>query len=641
MKFKSISKKLITVLVVLSLVLQFGITAAFAAGDISVSVTASATEITLGQSVDLTIEVEGATIETSTQIKVGNTVLETIKGDEYKYTYTPTTSGSVTITAISGRLNGSLMLSPVSDSVDILVGSNDAPVVSIDGYSGGAIETQLGAEESLVATATDNNDVEKMEIYIDGVVVASQEGDNIELPYSSVGLGEYKVEVVATDSYGLTGTSGEITVKVSNEIEHSKSVAPYPTGASFRDGRTYSKSGWAGFAELRNLEGYDEILAIGRDESCDPEMVTTSGSFVELSVAKWIDLGGTFSLDFDFNYAKAFSQQNVLLVVQAYVVLAGGGSNQPNMIKIETLNDGKHYITSYVGNKTKYEIQEDEWYHVKMSYDWKAGKLDVFVTDKNGVTTQIEDDAILNLNLKQGDKLSLYRFGLSKQANTEDFYAEAWFDNFEGSVLRSSPAISEFKAEGETISATDDVPYTAQEFTAILTTAPIKKTINQDTVYLLDKNNNKVLFNSVDWDSETKTITAQLASALTPGENYSFVLDKTMQMEENIPFGADVKKSFTLSPAGCYSVEEKWYTLGEDVTCITEIVNGNTEATTVYQIRSSWSGDEFLGTYIEEITLEPGANEVVGNFAGAKSGTADMYIISDIENPYVYCNIGR
>lgn len=644
MNFKSISRKLLSVLVVLTMVLPMVVSAAFAA-DAADTVRLSSTSVTLGESVTITVSLPGKTIETQTAIKANGVTIKNIYGDYYEFDYTPETSGIYVIIAGSA-------------DAELTVAANGAPVVDLGSYSDGDdVRTQLLAGESLTATATDDGEIVKMEIKVDGNVFKSAEDDEISVSYSEIGLGTFEIEAVAYDDYGLAGSAG-VTAVILNEQQS----APTYVGetkesfGAFRNGPDQADKRFAGFASLDKLEDGNTVLAMGKDERCDANQTNNDYSMVDVNVSTYINQGGVFSLEFDLNYAKPKGKSGNVITFAMREQLTSG-ANIPNIFRVRTTDANDHVIQLDAKNPgdVDYPIEPGEWYHVRMYFDWMNNKIDVYAGPVGGEETMMTDDAPIGLQ-GNGGKPNLLRLYTELGKNTADQYATVYFDNFVCSTVHTPPNIlsitekaeaegeedTEDDAEGDSSEAvSDEIPYTATALTATVNTVPVKNSVTTDTVYLLDAAGNKVVPKSVELDVANFAINIELEKALDPGASYSLVFDKTMKMTSELAFGADVKKSFTTSKAGCYDEDVEWYYSGENAVCQATIRNGGAEAMTVYAVYSSWSDTGFLKTEAVELTLDPGPNPITHTFEGAKSGDADMYILSDLSEPFIYTNISK
>lgn len=651
MNFKTLSKKLISAFVILAMMLPLGISAAFAAEVTSVTVELSSPSVTLGESVDVIVNINGADAETSTVIKVNGGTIDTIIGDYYKFTYTPTVSGVSVISATSGSKSG---------SVDLEVYNNAAPEVTFDTYSDGeTIRTQLLDEEVLTAYAMDSDDIEKMEVLVDGNVFATAEDDTISVIFAEIGLGTFDIEVVAYDSYGLVGSAG-ITAKVLNEQAAAPQTVGEGGGISLRNGLTQADKRFAGYGEFRTLEDGNVVLAMGADERCSTEQTNNDYSLADIGVSTYINQGGVFALEFDAYYQNVCTkaQDTVTFAMREQLV---SGANIQNLFSFRTSAALEPVFQLKKKNSTSindYVMELQKWYHIRVMFDWQNDKADIFITPPNGSEVQLADDVETDLE-GNGGKPNVLRLMGAIHNNKAENYADVYFDNFQLTTVHTPPTIREIKEyvapvydeDGNEIpddsEPAEEVPYTATKIRSVVDVIPVKSSVTTDTVYLIDSLGNKIKPKSVTVVNEHYAIDVELSKALDPGATYTLVLDKTMKMTSELQFGADVKKSFKVAKAGCFAEEDdtKWYYAGNDAICVTNLVNGNEEAETVYVLRSVWyvndQGQNVAKTVVDEVVLESGDNSLRYTLEGAKNGEADMYVITDLTDPTIYAAISK
>ncbi len=640
MNFKSFSKKLLSALVVIAMMLPFGISAAFAAEVTSVTVELSAESITLGESVDVFVKIDGADFNTETVI-TANGKTETIKGDYYKFSHTPTSDGENEISAESGSKRG---------SAKIYVDENDAPVVELGSYADGkTIRTQLLAGESLTATATDNGEVAGMEILVDGTVFKTAQDDEISVSFSEIGLGTFEVEFVAYDEHGLKGSAG-ITANILNEQMVVPVTADEKSGIKLENGRTKTDAYYSGYAEYKNLEDGNVVVAIGADDGCI-EQTNKDYSRADIGVSTYVDRGGVLSFEFDVYYENCCQEEKDMVRLELREQLTSG-ANLQGLFVFRTSTELKPVLKLEKSNDAaimNYDMELQKWYHIRVLLDWQHDLADVYITPSDGIEVQLADDVETKLKGGDGNKPNLFRMGCIKHNNTKKDYGDIYFDNFQLTTVHTPPnilSITECAEEVEVVSG--EVPYDAKKLTAKVSVAPVTSSITTDTVYLLDAAGNKIVPESVEYVAADYAINIELANALEPDSTYQFVLDKTMKMTSAFEFGADVKKSFKVSKAGCYAEEDdtKWYYAGDDAICQTTVVNSGGEAETAYVLRSVWyvddEGHNVAETVVDEITLETGNNPLQYTIKGAaREGDADMYIISDLMDPMIFANISK
>ena len=145
----------------------------------------------------------------SVDLKVDGTVVDTDTSDPYSFTWTAT-PGPHTLQTVATDTAGN---TGESAEVDVTVTAPDVtdPEVSITSPAEGA---EVSGPTAVTATATDNVDVTKVELEVDGTVVDTDNSSPYSLNWNATAVGAHTLRAVAYDAAGNTGESAVVHVTV-------------------------------------------------------------------------------------------------------------------------------------------------------------------------------------------------------------------------------------------------------------------------------------------------------------------------------------------------------------------------------------------------------------------------------------------
>ncbi|MBI5382156.1 MAG: PD40 domain-containing protein [Opitutae bacterium] len=145
------------------------------------------------------------------QIVVNGAVLSTLTSFPYTTTWTPTMSGTYTLTAIATDTFG---IQTTSTAVNVTVSSGTAPTVSISSPAAGAT-ISLGLEQVLVAIATANSGtIASVQFLANGRPLGSTSTYPYNFSWTPTVTGTYQITALATDTLGNQTTSAAIGVTI-------------------------------------------------------------------------------------------------------------------------------------------------------------------------------------------------------------------------------------------------------------------------------------------------------------------------------------------------------------------------------------------------------------------------------------------
>jgi hypothetical protein len=186
----------------------------------------------------------------------------------YTATYTAAGIGSKAITA---RATDNLGAQTTSAAVNVTVGSNNAPTVSVTAPSNGALVIG-GAAVNITATAADSDgSITQVEFFVSGISVGVDNSSPFAVSWTSASpFGNRVITAVATDNAGATTTSAGVTINVQNPNALAYTVGNISAGCS---NSTFCLP-ISAIDTVANVIGYDIVL------DYDAAKVTPTGAIV-------------------------------------------------------------------------------------------------------------------------------------------------------------------------------------------------------------------------------------------------------------------------------------------------------------------------------------------------------------------------
>lgn len=204
-----------------------------------VALAVSATAVNLGQPVTLAASAseDGGTIAKVAFYASGALLFESTAAP-YGYTYTPAAAGAITYTAIATDGSGQ---TAVSAPVGVSISSPGSPPASTPKVALAASPTTitLGQPVTFTATATeDGGTIASVAFYMGGTLLKSVTAAPYAFQYTPTVAGGLAFTAVATDTKGITGTSGNVGVTVNPAVGAVPKVTLASTATAINVGQT-------------------------------------------------------------------------------------------------------------------------------------------------------------------------------------------------------------------------------------------------------------------------------------------------------------------------------------------------------------------------------------------------------------------
>ena len=289
----------------------------------------------------------------------------------YCYTLSDTEIGTVSITAVAYDAVGGSGTSP---AVTVQTLGHAAPTVEVSGIENGA-SYNVTELPTAVATASDDNGVQSIAVYVDGTQKAKIEGDTLRFSLSNIAAGSHTLTFVAMDIYGLTA-SGDYTVSVVSDTY----VTAYQYDFENYNGNNAAPSGMEGLGQRGYLdvgaidEAHGKSLLIGIEEA-NTEYNENNTAFVGIPQG---GSNGKMETSFDMYFSAKPSGQYRLSMKKS-------GSAETNFMLINGSAIRFCSKSWTVSKEIPYET--GVWYRFKLIADVPSRTYTVTITAPDGTSS--------------------------------------------------------------------------------------------------------------------------------------------------------------------------------------------------------------------------------------------------------------
>ncbi|MBI5689643.1 MAG: PD40 domain-containing protein [Verrucomicrobia bacterium] len=182
----------------------------------------------------------------------------------YNATWTPTSTGTHTLTAVATDTSGNTATS-AAVVMTVSTVSPTFPTVSITSPAAGATLT-VGTVTQIAATAADSDgSITSVEFFVNGVSIGADGSDPYRFAFTPVSAGSYVLAVVATDNNGNRTTSASVTVSAANAGAPAVTVSSPSNGDTYTIGSTIALSAATslGSGLISSVEFFANGVSIG------------------------------------------------------------------------------------------------------------------------------------------------------------------------------------------------------------------------------------------------------------------------------------------------------------------------------------------------------------------------------------------
>lgn len=184
-----------------------------------------------------------------------------------------------------------------------------------------------------------------------------------------------------------------------------------------------------------------------------------------------------------------------------------------------------------------------------------------------------------------------------------------------------------------------DVLSDKAEITEYLNSPLYGKSINTETVCLLDEDGNNCPVSEVFYTSEKNSVTIVPEKALMPDSEYRIVISAAAEISEGIPVGDEVTGKFKTAPVNISVEKVQIYKDGSLCRADVRIKNVTDKEKTVYAVMTLWRGKKGADVKISPIKLAPySAADAALQTETEGADTAEVYVYSDLEASEFLCS---
>lgn len=572
----------------------------------SVSITAENTALKLGETIKANVLCEGTHYQ-SVDVFVDGELKDNYEQESFNVFYTPKKTGTCIIKAVITDLFGKTD----QKELKFTIADNDAPTVSFDGISdGGHISFSYDLPKAIKVSAADSDQIDRIEIYVDGVLKKTHKGDSLEFDFDQfdMGLGGFVITAVAYDAYGLDGKT-TAAVEITNSLKELKiENTEFDTGVSFTVKRGHALVGVA-------APQHGKSILIGMAETdSDPEANYSSVN---------ITSGGYNQTEFVFDMCVIKKPSGKGLTFAARTVDNG----TVKIPEIFTVNDA-NFVSG--GGKFAYEV--GKWYTVSIEVNFSKKIFSTIVYDG-------ESKAVLASG-STGDFGTFSNWRFYTSTNKTD-YCEFALDNFKFYEIISAPGIESVGYDDKISS--DIIPTFAKSINITLNGSLEAQDINIENVRLL-RSKEQVYLEKVQYDRSANKIILILKDALISDADYSVVIDKNVRISQSRTLGADIKANFKTGYSNIQISGINWKikkdnsaNLTFDAKNLSKIGESEYQKTPISVIVTLWNGDgRFVKTCAKDFSLSEAEKSFSFDVSDAAGLNAEIYFANNLNDLNIY-----
>ena len=567
--------------------------------------TGNTTEITTNVISDMEIAKVVYTVKYSGEEE---TFEKTDSEDGYKLSLSKTAAGLYEIKAYAVDIAGGRSL---EKSVNVEFVENTAPSVSIANITSGTIDED-DLPEKIILTATDNEKLENVELYIDNALVKTFTQPPYEYETKDISAGNHTIKAVAYDDGGLSDED------IKNILIMPKEGDPALIFEQNFDNYAGGKPADTNFSWWQ----FDNAEVMSADTSRED---TDGKAFL----IDYENIAGANQQSF-IVFSKTQNAYNKLLVeydvnikdlgdMTHYVKI---GPTSPHSRGYSLVSFDNREMTYYKNNSANgtYAYPKNEWLSLSFEIDYLKKEFSFKMKNEQGaILTQATNQFNSSVEYAQ---FCLY---FPTQAGQKFKVA---FDNFVASSIDAVPVISKIGQDGNVDAS---VTPTAQNIAVKLTSALKAESVTKENVKLM-LGNEEVMVKEISYASMIITIVPD--EKLRSDEEYTVVIKETTQTPMESVIGTQVKGRFTTTVGELDLASNTLETQTDKMRVKGELVYTADEPTYAYIILTVWDGDKLSDITIKEMSVSKTNKSFTTDYVEYKNGyKAELYVWDSLSTP--------
>lgn len=535
---------------------------------------------------------------------------KTDSADGYKLSLSKTTAGDYEIKAYAVDISGGCSL---EKSVNVEFVENTAPSVSIDNITGGTVDEE-DLPEKIILTATDNEKLGTVELYIDGTLVKTFTQLPYEYETKGISTGNHTIKAVVYDDGGLSDEDIKNILIMPKEGEPTLIFEQYFD--NYAGGKpTDTNFSWWQFdnAEVMSADTSREDTD-GKAFLIDYENVVGANQQSFINFSKTQNAYNKLLVEYDVNIKDLGDMTH-------YVKIGPTSPHSRGYSLVSFDNSEMTYYKNNSGNGT-YAYPKNEWLSLSFEIDYLKKEFTFKMKNEQGaVLTQATNQFNSSVEYAQ---FCLY---FPTQAGQKFKVA---FDNFSVSSVDSVPVISQIGQNGD---LSQSVTPTAEKISIKLTAALKSESVNKENIalYIGDE---EIMIKEVSYASMIVSIVPE--EKLRSDEKYTVVIKENTQMPLGAVIGENVKGTFQTTVGELDLLTSSLIKIGNNSYVSGEFEYNGDSSKSVYIILTVWENNKMTDITVTEKILSKTNKTFTTNNVELKEGQkAELYVWDSLSSPNV------
>lgn len=553
---------------------------------------AEKSEIIAGETTVITFNLTQGHAE-RTEIYLNDACITQFEGQSFEYSFSAENAGEYKIYAKAYDEYGGF---GTSGEISVRVIGNMPPEITVSGISEGGVY-EKGALPTAQISASDENGIKKIEVFVDKIKVFETENLYCEYPLENVASGTHTIDFVVYDIFGkTTQKSIEVTIEANLFIDgYSDDFSAYGGNNELPAGTQGGPQ--RGYLDVSQIdEEHGKSLIIGM-ETVNQEYVVGNSAYVGFPLGNKVN---KVSAEFDIYINSAPGAGD-----NYRFALRGSGNN----IELCYVQPTQFWCRS----GKSLAMSEKMWYHVRFVFDAVKQSYNLYINGE-----ELASGAALPADI---GTLNFFRvFG----PNYDEVTSFAAVDNVAVKTVCDTPAAVltdnnvDYKTGTISFTVSGDVDYAS---------------LKTDCIYV-EGESGIIAVKSL--SVENGVITAVLASMLESNSRYALVLSENVCYSTGTPIGIKASTPFTTMQSNLDVVSGEYTVNSGMLEFCLKIKNTAGGKRYAYVVTERYSGGRIVETKLTRIETESQAAPQSFSIRSGlpKNGeTVKTYVLGGLKTP--------
>lgn len=519
------------------------------------------------------------------EFMVSSSVIE----DSLGFTFNAGSNGSMFIDNI--RLTRTV---PEKKDITALEFKNCSGKITVD--KGDILKTEITAEAA--------SGIERIDVYADDEIYITLTEPPYIADLSNAGSGNVKITAEAVSNAGDTlkksievefRTSGGYTILSDSEFEEGEASA-------LKSGiKLYPRRGYTRIEAVDDEHGNSLLVGI---DNADLSYAETDIPYADIPINGY---KGRMSFDCDvYISAKENSGKKTM-------VFRMSNDKETNIVRFKEPQ-------MLVAGSVNADYDEGRWYHLTAKIDTVTCRMEIFIDHMPVIQYTFAQEA------SSGKLIRLYGPG---DDSVKCFTA---IDNIDIKGYYDVPHVL-------SVEDGNDVSPDKTEITEYLSGPLYEKSINTETVRLLDEDGNECPVSDAYYTSSKNSVTVVPGKLLMPDSEYKIVISPSAEILQDMPVGEEVSGVFRTLPQGIAAEKVQIVKSGSLCKADVRVKNMTEKAKTVYVVLTLWNDKKGIDMKISPLDIAPNtavSAEIQTEIKNANA--AEVYIYNNAEAEEYLCS---